>query len=153
MLADTPRMLRIIAALVLNTSPLLAADEKADEESLLRFVVGKYVIIGREPDGGAPYSGSATIEQTENGLVLKRRRHEHEINATGRAEVPAPPGEGRVLRFRWRDPEPTLMTCLVGADLDNYARLTCSWMHEGSRPTEPGLEAMFPLAAWEGFRP
>jgi hypothetical protein len=40
-------------------------------------------------------------------------------------------------------PEPMLMTCLVGADLDNHARLTCYWLREGSQPAEPGLEAMF----------
>jgi hypothetical protein len=46
-------------------------------------------------------------------------------------------------------PEPMLMTCLVGADLDNHARLTCYWLREGSQPAEPGLEAMFPTSAWE----
>ena len=24
------------------------------------------------------------------------------------------------------------MTCLISADLDNYARLTCYWLHEGA---------------------
>jgi hypothetical protein len=32
------------------------------------------------------------------------------------------------------------------ADLDNYPRLTCTWLHEGSQPAQPGLEAMFPAA-------
>jgi hypothetical protein len=52
--------------------------------------------------------------------------------------VPAPSGEGRVLRFGWKDPEATLMTCLVGSDLDNYARLTCVWLREDTQPSELG---------------
>ncbi len=132
------------AALVLSTGAALGKDENTDP--LLSFVVGDYVIVGREPDGGTPYTGTARIELRKSGLVLNRRRGEHDVTAMGRFEVPSPPGEGRVLRFRWQDPEPVLMTCLVGADLDNYARLTCYWLHEGSQPIEPGLEAMFPTA-------
>jgi hypothetical protein len=41
-----------------------------------------------------------------------------------------------------------VMTCLIAGDLDNYARLTCNWLREGSGPKEPGLEAMFSTAAW-----
>ena len=41
-----------------------------------------------------------------------------------------------------------IMTCLVSGDLDNYARLTCYWWHEGSDMKRPGLEAMFPTANW-----
>jgi hypothetical protein len=108
--------------------------------------VGDYVIVGREPDGGATYSGTARVESREGGLLLNRRRGGNEVTAIGRFEVPSPPNEGRVLRFRWYDPEPVLMTCLVSADLDNYPRLTCTWLHEGSQPAQPGLEAMFPAA-------
>ena len=79
-------------------------------------------------------------------MLLNRRRGGNEVTAIGRFEVPSPPNEGRVLRFRWYDPEPVLMTCLVSADLDNYPRLTCTWLHEGSQPAQPGLEAMFPPA-------
>jgi hypothetical protein len=132
------------AALVLSAAPALAKDGKSQADALLSFVVGDYVIVGREPDGGATYAGTASVEPRTGGLFLKRRRGEHEVTAFGRLEVPSPPDEGHVLRFRWDDPEPVLMTCLVGADLDNYPRLTCTWLHEGSQPTQPGLEAMFP---------
>jgi hypothetical protein len=155
MLRSARRAFPVLAAVVaaVAAGPLPAEGGEAVEDSLLSFVLGDYVIVGREPNGGGAYSGSARIEGTESGLVLKRRRGEREVTATGRWEVPSPPGEGRVLRFRWQDPDPTIMTCLVGSDLDNYARLTCIWLREGSQPAEPGLEAMFPTAAWESFKP
>jgi hypothetical protein len=134
------------AALVLSTGTALGKDEKTQADALLSFAVGDYVIVGRDPDGGAPYSGTARIEPRTGGLLLNRRRGAHEVTAIGRLEVPSPPNEGHVLRFRWYDPEPVLMTCLVSADLDNYPRLTCMWLHEGSQQAQPGLEAMF-LAA------
>jgi hypothetical protein len=134
----------IFLALVLSTGAALAKDGKIDADPPLNFVVGDYIIVGREPDAGPSYSGTAHIELGEGGLLLKRRRSTHEVTAIGRFEVPSPPSEGRVLRFRWYDPEPVLMTCLVSADLDNYARLTCYWAHEGSQIPAPGLEAMFP---------
>jgi len=134
------------AALMLSTAATLGKDDKTQADPLLNFVVGDYVIVGREPDGGATYSGTARVESREGGLLLNRRRGGNEVTAIGRFEVPSPPNEGRVLRFRWYDPEPVLMTCLVSADLDNYPRLTCTWLHEGSQPAQPGLEAMFPAA-------
>ena len=134
------------AALMLSTVATLGKDDKTQADPLLNFVVGDYVIVGREPDGGATYSGTARVESREGGLLLNRRRGGNEVTAIGRLEVPSPPNEGRVLRFRWYDPEPVLMTCLVSADLDNYPRLTCTWLHEGSQPAQPGLEAMFPAA-------
>ena len=41
-----------------------------------------------------------------------------------------------------------IMSCLVAGDLDNYTRLTCYRLRQGSEPKQPGLEAMFPTAAW-----
>jgi hypothetical protein len=151
-------MLRAIAPViaVLLAAPTLAAEAEPDD-SMLGFVVGDYVVIGRDPDSGAVYSGSARIGLADigpaGGLVLERRVGEHPITARGGFEVPSPPGEGRVLRFRWQEPAPIVMTCIVGSDLDNYARLTCIWLREGSEPATPGLEAMFPTASKPGARP
>ena len=139
-------------AVVMSAARALAADAVADEGPPLDFVVGDYVVIGREPDGGATYSGAARIAPASDGFVLDQRRGDRRIEAVGRIEVPSPPGEGQVLRFRWRDPEPTTMTCLIGSDLDNYARLTCTWLRDGSEPRQPGLEAMFPTADWPDKR-
>jgi hypothetical protein len=145
------RMLATFAfAAVMGVARVLAAEALKAEAPPLDFVVGDYVIIGREPDGGATYSGSARIALAGGSLVLERSRADHRVSATGRLEVPSPPGEGRVLRFRWKDPEPVTETCLIGSDLDNYARLTCYWLRDGSEPRQPGLEAMFSTADWPG---
>ena len=127
-----------------------AFSEETEDDDLLNFVVGDYAVVGRESDG-TPYGGSARISFAEGSssvLLLEQRRAGQQIMATGRLEVPSPPGEGKVLRFRWRASAPMVMTCLVGSDLDNYARLTCVWLTEGSKPEQPGLEAMFPTATW-----
>jgi hypothetical protein len=145
--------LAILVAALAAAPSSFAGEDAADGDPLASFVLGDYAIVGREPESGVAYAGSARIEGTDDGLVLKRRLGDRETIARGRFEVPSPPGEGRVLRFRWNDPEAMLMTCLVGSDLDNYARLTCYWLPEGSNPSAPGLEATFSTAAWPASKP
>ena len=58
------------AALMLSTVATLGKDDKTQADPLLNFVVGDYVIVGREPDGGATYSGTARVESREGGLLL-----------------------------------------------------------------------------------
>jgi hypothetical protein len=41
------------------------------------------------------------------------------------------------------------MVCLVGPDLDNYARLTCHWGKAGNPHTQPGMEAYFAQEPWD----
>jgi hypothetical protein len=138
---------KLIQALwMLLLSALLCGNAEATEEAhpLTSFVIGEYVIVGQEPNGGPAYSGSARIDVTESRLTLKRQRGDDRIEAAGDFETPSPPSEGRVLRFRWKDREPIVMTCLVGSDLDNYPRLTCLWDPGDSQESRPGLEAMFP---------
>lgn len=119
-----------------------------EESSLLSFVVGDYTVIGREPGGGAAYAGTARIEQTTDGLRLERRIGGRTVPASGRLEVPQPPGEGQVLRFYWQDGQPIVMTCLVSGDLDNAARLTCLWDVKAGPARDPGQEALFSTANW-----
>src|SRR5690349_9024042 len=128
----------VLSAMLTMGGASVAAE--SDDDPLLDFLVGDYAVIGRDPDGGAAYSGSARIERTGNDLTLARTRGERKVTAVGRLEVPSPPGEGqRVLRFHWKDGDAVTMTCLIGTDLDNYARLTCYWMRDGVEPRQPGL--------------
>jgi len=143
-------LIAMLLALALLSAPVSARE---DESPLLPFVLGDYVCVGKEPDNGAHYSGVARIERQGNQLVLLRRIGPRTLRAEGGVEVPSPPGEGAVLRFRWIDTQPREMTCLVGGDLDNHARLTCYWRIQGRRHVEPGLEAMFPTALWPGTAP
>src|SRR5262249_61844196 len=80
-------------ALALNTASSAA---ETDDDPPLDFLVGDYVVIGRDPDGGATYSGSARIQQTGNELLLSRTRSERKVIAGGRLEVPSPPAAGHI---------------------------------------------------------
>lgn len=126
-------------------------EEPAEEQDFwLSFVPGKYTFVGREPDRGASYAGEATIDNDGKGaLVLRRSVAGKAVEARGAVEVPHPPGEGKVLRFRWQEGgKGKTMTCLVSGDLDNYARLSCVWTVDGSSPKAPGLEAYFSTEMW-----
>ena len=131
---------------VLAAAPAMA--DESDASVLMSFVAGDYALVGREPDGGASYAGTATVAEEGDHLSLERQVGGRTVRATGRVEVPSPPGEGQVLRFRWTDGQAITMTCLVAGDLDNYARLTCLWGADGQDLKEPGLEAMFSTTAW-----
>ncbi len=135
-------MLRSLLAMLLMASAVQAKD--AEPHPWQSFVPGRFAVIGQWPGGGATYSGEASIEARGNGFVLRRTIAGKTVEAAGRIEVPSPPGEGSVLRFRWKDGgEERLMTCLVASDLDNYARLTCLWGAAGREPAIPGREAYF----------
>ena len=134
------------AIAVLAAAPAMA--DESDASVLMSFVAGNYALVGRGPDGGASYAGTATIAEEGDHLSLERRVGGRTLRAVGRVEVPSPPGEGQVLRFRWKDGQAITMTCLVAGDLDNYGRLTCLWGADGKDLKEPGLEAMFSTATW-----
>lgn len=133
-----------IAVAAVAGGPAEAADDAGAD--LRAFVAGDYALVGREPDGGPAYAGTATIAEDGERLILERRIGGRTVRAIGRVEVPSPPGEGQVLRFHWTDGQAITMTCLVAGDLDNYARLTCLWGADLQPPSEPGLEAMFSTA-------
>ncbi len=132
-------LLLTLVAIALAWQPL-----RAEEDPLLDFVVGDYVSVGRLPASGAAYVGTARIARQGGAVLLEGSRNGEAFKAEGRVEVPSPPGEGKVLNFRWEQAGPMLMSCLIGSDLDNYARLTCLWGREGGEDA-PGLEAMFPV--------
>jgi hypothetical protein len=142
-------MSRVVAMLVLlAAAELAAAASPPSHDAWYDFVPGRFALIGRLPDSGPAYTGSAVISASKNGFSLVRKVGTRSVTAKGAIEVPSPPGEGKVLRFRWRDQAPHRLTCLVLGDLDNYARLTCLLEIEGQRHKQPGLEAYFATAAW-----
>jgi len=133
-------------AVVAWSAGAVEADDSGVSD-LLSFVAGDYALVGRAPEGGGAYAGTATITQDSEQLILERRIGGRTVRAVGRVEVPSPPGEGQVLRFHWDDGQAVTMTCLVAGDLDNYARLTCLWAADGPSLKQPGLEAMFATPA------
>jgi hypothetical protein len=142
------RLAAAIALLAFWSAGLATAGEPEHQDSWFSLVAGRFVLVGREPDSGAAYAGSAEITPIGNAFSLERTIGVRRVIARGAIEVPSPPGEGKVLRFRWKENDEHLMTCLVQSDLDNYARLTCHWVLEGKGHDAPGLEAYFSTEAW-----
>ncbi len=108
---------------------------------------GDYVVVGKYPDNGNAYSGSARLQAVENSILMTLRIGKETTSAVGQFEVPHPPGEGAVLRFveannKWKS------TCLWHPDLDNYFRLSCYKLEVGMSHSEPGLESFFPISSW-----
>jgi hypothetical protein len=132
--ADSPR--------AAETRPRFPASPGPDPV-LLDFILGHYDFVGRDPDSVSAYTGTAVIARHAGKVTLTRTIGSKVTTATVSLEVPAPPGEGTVLRVRWHDGEPRLMTCLISGDLDNYARLSCVWIIEGRDHRSPGLESYF----------
>lgn len=111
---------------------------------LVEMATGDYVIVGREPDGGATYAGRARIERRGEGLALIRTAGGVSTTLVGGIERAAG-GDAQVIRFRGPKLKPRTLTCLPQGDLDNYLRLTCYWTYDAfPSPKEPGLETMFP---------
>lgn len=133
---------------LLLAQPAAAAD---DESPLWDFVRGRYTLIGRQPDSQATYTGTAKIERVGGQLRLTRTiagRQERIFGVVRRAD----PGEAWVLAFKWDRRQLMEMVCLIGSDLDNYARLTCHWGKAGNPHTRPGMEAYFAQAPWEPIK-
>jgi hypothetical protein len=135
-------------AFLLPASLAFAQGADSDDEAFRNFLVGIYTIVGKQPDGGAGYTGTGGIALRGDKLVLTRTIGRRTTTADGAVERAAPPADRpRVLRFRWAaGKRQFLMTCLAQGDLDNYARLTCLW-GDAAGEKAPGVEAFFRRAA------
>ncbi|MDD4882521.1 MAG: hypothetical protein PHX10_13165, partial [Gallionellaceae bacterium] len=135
------RTLAALLVLLASVQCAAAGEPPQEQDAWFALLPGHFVLVGRLPDNGAAYFGKAVISAQGHGFTLSRTIGARTITATGTIEVPSPPGEGRILRFRWQDPGPRLMSCQVQGDLDNYARLSCLWVIEGHKHKAPGLES------------
>jgi hypothetical protein len=136
------RALTFAASLVvpsLAASPLLS--EGGPDEGWLNVILGNYALIGQQPGDGETYAGTARIDRVGDDIVLDREIGGRMLRASGRLELLH---ESTVLRFRWEDGDrKATMICLLGSDLDNYGRLTCTWDVDGGPRRARGREALF----------
>ena len=143
------RCLLLALACLLVQPTFAAADDERPEWS---FVPGRYTLIGRQPDSQATYTGTAKIERVGKQLRLTRMIAGKESRISGVVRR-ADPGEAWVLAFKWGEKQPMEMVCLIGTDLDNYARLTCHWGKSGNPHAQPGMEAYFAQEPWAPVKP
>jgi len=138
-------------AVLLTALAFPAAAAEQDESPHWSFVPGRYQLIGRHPDSLRTYTGTARIERVGKKLRLSREidgRKSQFFGIIRRAD----PGEAYVLAFKWDEKSPMEMVCLIGSDLDNYARLTCHWGKAGNPHKQPGMEAYFAQEPWEPLK-
>lgn len=140
----------LLALGLLLAQPAAAAED--DESPLWDVVRGRYTLIGRHPDSQATYTGTAKIERVGKRLRLTRMIAGKESRIDGVVRR-ADPGEAWVLALKWGQQVPMEMVCLVGSDLDNYARLTCHWGRAGNPHKQPGMEAYFAQEPWDPVKP
>jgi hypothetical protein len=146
------RPLRLIATCLICLLAAPASAAENDEPPQWSFVPGRYQLIGRHPDSSLTYSGTARIDRVGEKLRLTREiagKQSRSFGVVRRAD----PGEAYVLDFKWGKQRPMAMVCVIGSDLDNYARLTCHWGQVGNPHRQPGMEAYFAQEPWDPVRP
>jgi hypothetical protein len=146
---------RLPVRLLVTASLLLATPSYGAEENELpqwNFVPGRFQLIGRHPDSQVTYTGTAQIDRVGRQLRLSRTIAGKQSRVFGVVRR-ADPGEAYVLAFKWGKQRPMEMVCLIGTDLDNYARLTCHWGQAGNPHQQPGLEAYFAQEPWNPVEP
>ncbi len=129
------------AGLLLQPPAAVAADGR-DGEFLYGFLAGRYQLVGKGPESTVTYAGRVTLARGDSGLVVTREIGGRSVTGSARVETA---GENvEVLRIRFAEAGVEYEeTCLIGSDLDNYARLTCHLYRPGVRTDAPGLEALF----------
>lgn len=117
--------------------------EETREAQIERYSQGNYFLVGKHIDSKETYYGEVSITKNESGLAVTRTISGEVVTGTAAVEY-ATPDKVPVLRIRFSDAGNDYeATCMVGGDLDNYARITCHLYIPGEKTMEPGLEAYF----------
>lgn len=130
------------AILLLIISPILHAQEFR-AEVMEKLVLGNFFIIGKTIGNKNTYYGEMSIEKNDSGLEITRYISGIKIKGTAAIEL-ATPDKIPVLRFRFTEKNLNHeATCIVGSDLNNFARITCQVYLPGNSSMDPGMEALF----------
>lgn len=129
--------------LILAFIPVLSQADDAMNEFLKMIVPGEYTVIGKNINSDKTYQGEVSITRQDDTFAVMRS-----INGTqvvGQAAIEsAAGGDAKVLRIRFAENNVDYEeTCLVGSDLDNYARISCYLYMQDGKTRQPGLETLF----------
>jgi hypothetical protein len=132
--------IRLVLLSVLCFWPALCI---AESDALHLIVPGQYILVGKALDAEATFSGKVVIRKSGDGFTVKRTVDGRNIVGQGAIET-ALNGDAEVLRIRFSDNGLDYEeTCMVGSDLDNYARISCYLYHPGAHTMNPGMEVLF----------
>lgn len=115
----------------------------AEDEFLRTMVQGNYLLVGKAIDSDYTYHGKVQITDESGSLVVAREIYGKTTQGTASIES-ALGGDARVLRIRFTEQAVDYeQTCMVGNDLDNYARISCYLYRQNEKTMRPGLEVLF----------
>lgn len=133
-------LMKRIITLLLTTLPLICI---AEDDFLHMMVQGKYLLVGKGLDSNNTYHGKVEIKEINDKLFVSRIINGNTINGTAAIESVLN-GDAKVLRIRFSEGETKFeQTCMVGSDLDNYARISCYLYQPKVRTMQLGLEVLF----------
>lgn len=103
-------------------------------------LTGSYQIVGKQASAADAYAGTLAIGYGKNNYALTRTIHGHEIHGDGWIErCGADKITTLVVKYHAK---PALgMQCALGADGNNYYRISCKMHQDGSQ--QYGIEAWF----------
>lgn len=134
-------MKRIII-LLMSFYIVTAQAKECDDCPLKNIIPGQYTVIGRLPDSERTYSSQIEIKALKNKTFSAIEKINGKMIRRWEGQFKhASPGEGYVLHLKGQQGE---LACLVSADLDNYARMTCLWKKNNQQSNKFGLVALFP---------
>ncbi len=136
----------MVSCLVLLCSVAFAdgpLKDKDREESLLGFLTGYYEVIGKRPNRGCTYHGTATLTRKDNELIVTRSINGKKT--TGIAKIIAATADDiPILQADFTEGrQKHRIIYMIGSDLDNFARLTGKVYFPDRETKFPGLEALF----------
>lgn len=137
-------VMSVLMLLLALTVPTVWADNIENHENLYQFLVGDYIMIGKELNSEQMYYGKVVFAYHEDRFLVTRYIQGEIIQGEGKIEHPLGSDDGNVLRVRFiRSGQKYEITYLWQCDLDNYARLSGYVYHPGEYTDTPGLEALF----------
>ena len=143
------RCLALLLVLLGASSPVAGAKpaDKLPRADLVNVMQGDYVVVGRQPDSQATYTGRLTFRPRGEKLAFTRTVAGRTVRGVAILELTVLGDPAPVLRMRFvqggQHYEATFQWMF---DLDNYARFTGYVYRRDDTTKAAGLEMLFPLA-------
>lgn len=119
-------------------------DNVDNHEFLYEYLVGHYIVIGKELNSDKTYCGKVVFSYENDCLIVTRDIEGKILKGEGSIEHALGPDEANVLRVRFvQKGQEYEITYLWRSDLDNYARLSGYLYQPGKKTDSPGMEALF----------
>jgi hypothetical protein len=138
------RIISLSAVLVALAGQPGLGNETRSNDSLYRYLAGKYIAVGKELNSERTYSGRVVLSYENDHLIVTRDVEGETLRGEGKIEHALGPDDAEVLRVRFsRSGKEYEITYVWRSDLDNHARLSGYVYRPGIQTDSPGMEALF----------